>query len=118
MDDHWRRSPSHHKNARYCAPLVQLAFDGPMLTAVTSPVVEVGSRDFHWGDVGYRDELCLRITRNTTAASVSDREIALTFDDGAVVKVSLLPEHLAGRSAESAVFRGEGDKLVVFRPGD
>ena len=33
----------------------QLRFDGPTLTAVTQPIVEVGSEAFRWSEPGFRD---------------------------------------------------------------
>jgi len=69
---------------------VQLKFDGPGLTAITQPTVEVDGRTFRWSEPGYRDELCGRIARKVSSARVLPRDsVRITFDDKAVVRVSL-----------------------------
>jgi hypothetical protein len=93
---------------------VQLAFDGPQLTAVTCPVIEAGGRHFRWGDLGYRDELCARIAKVVTSVRVLPEAIRICFDDGSAVTISLSAKDLSGNSAESAVF--DGSRTVVFQP--
>lgn len=82
---------------------VQLRFDGPTLTAVTQPVVEVGGEAFRWNDRGFRDELCARITKKVVSARVLPEDsVRITFGDGAVVKVSLHKDDY--RAAEAVKF--------------
>ncbi len=69
---------------------VQLRFDGPVLTAITQPVIQIGERMLRWGDPGFRDELCKRIARRVVSARIpSGNKVQISFDDGAVVEVSL-----------------------------
>ena len=82
---------------------LQLRFDGPTLTAVTLPTVEVGGREIQWGDPGYRDELCARIARKVVSARIRAADLLrIVFDDGATVKVSLRDEDR--RAAEAVKF--------------
>ena len=82
---------------------VQLRFDGPCLTAVTHPSVRVGNRWFVWGEPGYRDQLCERISKQvSTACVVEGHEICLEFEDTSCIAISLRPE--AYRAAEAAIF--------------
>ncbi len=82
---------------------VQLRFDGPVLTAVTRPVVESDGREFHWGQCGFRDELCKRITRKVTSARITlEDSVRTVFDDMAVVKISLRSQDY--RAAEAVMF--------------
>ena len=97
---------------------LQLAFDGPVLTAVTWPVVTTGERKLRIGERDYRDELCARIARLVKSATCSDEEIRLSFDDGALFSISLRVEDLEGRSAESATYVGKNGRMMVFRPGE
>lgn len=79
---------------------VQLKFDGPGVTAVTWPIVEVGGSEYRWDEPGFRDELCRRISRKVVSATVSPGEaLRLEFDDGAAVSVSLRPNDYRGPEA-------------------
>jgi len=82
---------------------VQLKFDGPGLTAITQPTVEVSGREFRWSEPGFRDALCGRITRKVVSARVLPEDsVRITFDDGAIVKVSLRKDDY--RAAEAVKF--------------
>lgn len=85
---------------------VQLSFDGPVLTAITQPMVTAGGISFRWGQAGYRDRLCERITHIVrTASIVEGKEICIEFDDGSTATVSLHKEDLRGYSDEAATLR-------------
>src|SRR5437867_1972098 len=72
---------------------VQLRFDGPFLTAVTQPMIEVQDRKLHWDDPCFRDELCKRISKRVIAARIVPGDsVQVEFEDRAVVKVSLKNE--------------------------
>lgn len=82
---------------------LQLRFDGPCLTTITHPRVNVGNMWWEWGMPGYRDRLCERIGRVVTRAAVSEGgEICLEFDDGACISISLRPDDY--RAAEAVIF--------------
>ena len=82
---------------------VQLRFEGPTVTAVTQPVIEVGGKLLGWTDPGFRDELCARIARKVISARVLPEDsVRIAFDDGAVVKVSLRKDDY--RAAEAIKF--------------
>jgi hypothetical protein len=93
---------------------VQLSFNGYGLTAITQPVVRVGTASVEWGQAGYRDTLCERITHIVrTASIVEGEEISIVFDDGSSIMVSLRQEDLRGYSAEAATFEYD-DHLWVW----
>ncbi len=82
---------------------VQLRFDGPILTAVTQPVVEANGQEFHWGQCGFRDELCKRIARKVISAHIAPEDsVCIKFDDGATVMISLRSQDY--RAAEAVIF--------------
>lgn len=82
---------------------VQLRFDGPTLTAVTQPIVELQGETLRWGEPGFRDALCARIMRNVVSAHVIPGDsVRIAFDDGAIVGVSLRKEDY--RAAEAVKF--------------
>jgi hypothetical protein len=85
---------------------VQLRFDGPTLTAITQPVVGVGSRSFGWNEPGYRDELCDLIGRTVVSARIRAGEsLHVQFDGDAEVKISLRLEDY--RAAEAVHFQAD-----------
>lgn len=85
---------------------VQLVFDGPVLTAYTWPTLALGDRACNLGDSGYRDELCARIASRVVTGTVDENQIAITFFDGATVRVALDASPQAAQLA--------GTQLVVF----
>lgn len=82
---------------------VQLHFDGPMITAVTRPVVIAGDASFDFDAAGYRDQLCALIARVVSRAYVrlGDR-LQIDFPDRASLIVSLKPD--AYRAGEAVIF--------------
>ena len=72
---------------------VQLHFDGPVLTAITHPRVEVRDTVYEWASAGYRDALCSCIGRVVREALVlPDQAIQIHLDDDRCISVSLEPE--------------------------
>jgi hypothetical protein len=79
---------------------VQLRFDGPYLTAVTHPSVDVAGTRYTWGRPGFRDALCERIGQVVARASVTEHEqVRLEFGDGAAVVISLEDKDYCGPEA-------------------
>jgi hypothetical protein len=82
---------------------VQLRLDGSLLNAVTQPSVEINGRSLHWGDVGFRDELCNRIGKSVALARIVPGEaLEIHFDDTAIFRVSLRDRDY--RTAEAVYF--------------
>jgi hypothetical protein len=72
---------------------VQLRFDGPTLTLFVWPSLHGPSRTMRFGEVGYRDELCGRISHTVLEAKMRpDTDIIIKFDDAVELFVSLKPE--------------------------
>ena len=91
---------------------VQLRFDGPTLTAVTPPTIEIGDGAFLWNEPGFRDEICKRITRKVVAARIVPGDsVQIELDDATIVKVSLKTEDY--RAAEAANFRTMSEWWVL-----
>jgi hypothetical protein len=69
---------------------VQLGFDGPSLTALSHPTVEVGGTTFHWDEPGFRDALCGRIGRTVRAAKIlPSHSVIVEFDDASVIRIPI-----------------------------
>jgi hypothetical protein len=84
---------------------VQLHFDGPILTAFTTPIVKAGDTSLVWEDPGYRDMLCGRIAHIVHDAFVAEGDqIRVEFDDNSVITISLRHEDLAEGQVEAAMF--------------
>ncbi len=101
---------------------VQFTFNGPILSAFTWPAIENAGEMLLWDDAGYRDALCALITHHAVDVRIRrDESLTLTFDTGAMLRVSLRAEELRGRSAETAMFNvnlPDDKRWWVFRPGD
>ncbi len=90
----------------------QFLFDGPSLTAVTAPVLEVGSHKLQWKEPGYFDALCNLAGRVITSASVVPGEfLALGFEEGLILRISLRDEDYEG--PEAAIFMDGSDWWVL-----
>ena len=74
---------------------VQLRYDGPTLTAYTTPTVVRDNDKYAWGGSGYRDALCDQISHELRQVEV-DEQVRLTFDDGVSVLISLRDEDYTG----------------------
>jgi hypothetical protein len=79
---------------------VQLRFDGPTLTAFVLPTLKSPDRTIRFGDQGYRDELCARISHHVSAAYLREGDaVIVEFDDGTEIRISLKPEDRVGPEA-------------------
>jgi hypothetical protein len=83
----------------FVADYVQFAFDGPGLTAYNLPVVGSGSHRLEWDQPGYRDVLCRQIGRRVERVEVDDQHVAVLFEGGTVVSISLLDNDYIGPEA-------------------
>jgi hypothetical protein len=87
---------------------VQLHFDGPTLTAITLPTIEVSKITLGWGTPGYRDALCERIGKTVRRASmIENKELRIEFDDNSVILISIKPED--HRGDEAVIFNNTKD---------
>jgi hypothetical protein len=83
----------------FVADYVQFGFNGPSLTAYTLPVVSMGSGSIKWGESGYRDALCLQIGRNIERVEADEKHVAIVFQGGSAISISLLDEDYTGPEA-------------------
>ena len=85
---------------------VQLRFDGPVLTMITWPVIELHDHELRWGEGGFRDGLCSQIGVKVVRAEILPGDsLQLEFSDGAIFKVSLRDEDY--RAAEAVRFESD-----------
>ena len=75
-------------------------FDGPTITAIVWPTLNLGGNTMCFGDPGYRDELRVRIALNVTAARIV-KMVSLTvqFDNGVELNIWLKPKDSVGPEA-------------------
>lgn len=84
----------------FVADYVQLDFNGPRLTAFSSPIVEVDGIRHRFPAPGSRDALCSLIQQFVSHADAQDgRSIELTFDSGARLSISLEADAYEGPEA-------------------
>jgi len=83
----------------FVADYVQFAFDGPVLTAYTLPVVSFGPKHFEPMQPGYRDSLCQQIGCRVERIEVDDQHVGVILDGAAAISISLLDEDYAGPEA-------------------
>jgi hypothetical protein len=92
---------------------VQLQFDGPILTAITLPVIVTAAGPVRAGERGYRDALCEQIGKEISSVSITENDsIKITLFDNSTIVISLRPEDY--RSAEAVHFRDEHGRLSVW----
>lgn len=92
---------------------VQLRFDGATLTTFTLPTVSRENQTLHWGESGYRDELCRQIGHLVKSVSIRSKEfIEISFDDSVVIQISLRESDYQG--PEAAMFHSVSDKWWVI----
>jgi hypothetical protein len=79
---------------------LQLHFDGPVLTILVDSELSIAGEQYASRAPGFRDALCSCISKRVAAAEVVPGERwHLCFEDGAVLNVSLRPEHRTGPEA-------------------
>ncbi|WP_155121174.1 hypothetical protein [Bryobacter aggregatus] len=78
---------------------LQLHFDGPTLTAYTLPIITKLGETLRLGQNGYRDALCGEIGSVVEAAEAEHDDVTLTFQDGAVVSISVRDQDYRGPEA-------------------
>ena len=79
---------------------VQLRFNGPTLTLITEPTLQIGDRLLLWDDRDFRNELCGLITQEVELATIRPCDsIVLRFKSGTVLTVSLKDRDYVGAAA-------------------
>ncbi len=91
---------------------IQLHFNGSGLTALTLPSIRISGRLWTASDEGWRDRLCERIGIVVRRAYIQEEELAIDFEDGARIAVSLRPSDYRG--PEAINFSSPGQPLVVL----
>ena len=87
---------------------IQLRFDGPLLTIVTDPVLEILSNEFSRTSPGFCDGLCNLIGFQVIDTVLDDKEINLHFVDNQKIRISLNQDDR--KTEESAIFDAENGK--------
>jgi hypothetical protein len=90
---------------------LQLRFDGPVLTIITDPTLEIGTNVYQWTDFGFKDRLCQQIGRSVTDMRVDTEKLLIVFSNGSCVKVSLLDTDYIG--PEAVMLRIGNDWLTL-----
>ncbi len=99
---------------------IQLTFQGPRLTAWTTPQVNTGTGWLKYKEAGYCDALCSCIGATVQRALVvqdkvtgADVELYFEFVDGAIISVSTKPDDIRPGGAEAAMLETD-DGLAVW----
>ncbi|HEX6702085.1 MAG TPA: hypothetical protein VF101_15260 [Gaiellaceae bacterium] len=90
---------------------VSLHFDGPRIDALAR--LEVARDDEAWreGDTAWRDALCSLISHAVECVTETSEWIRLRFDDGAEIRVGVVPE---GDQPEAGMFHSpSGDQILL-----
>lgn len=96
---------------------VELHFDGPVLRALSDPIVDIHGVSVQFPHERSRDMLCLLIGREVSAARETSEALEVEFDDDAAVRVPLTGY---SASAEAAHFipvrdgRRDGVNMVIW----
>jgi len=92
---------------------LQLAFDGGGMNAYTTPTVACGSESLSLGQPGYRDSLCRQIGCRVERTEVDDQRVAIIFEGGAAVSISLREDDYRGPEALEFSLDGK-DRIWVI----
>ena len=88
---------------------LRLRFDGPMLTLFAWPHVLFPEFSLGYGEPEYRNALCAQIGEIVGKASLEELDaLAMEFDSGTVIALSLREEDLSGPQAGSYSADGGG----------
>lgn len=77
----------------FVADYVQFDFNGPVLTAYTSPVVSTEPGSLKWGEPGYRDALCFQIGRHIMRVEADQDRVATVFEGNSATKTTVGRKH-------------------------
>lgn len=93
---------------------VQFHFDGPVLTAITTPNLHINNQILTWKMSEYRNCLCGQIGKIVKrASSVDGEELRIEFTEGSDISISLKESDYRG--AEAAIFNNPPKPVCVWR---
>ncbi len=92
---------------------VEFTFNGPILRALTPPVVRTACRDLSFGEPGSFEALYSLIGAQVSRVIESDDELGLIFEDGRQVIIPLRDELRSGPEAAHFV-PGPDAPIVVW----
>ncbi|MCR6689355.1 hypothetical protein [Cellulomonas sp.] len=78
---------------------VEIHFDGPILRALSAPVVEMDGTGGRFPSEGSRDRLCQLIGRTVLAAQEGAESLVLDFDDSVRLRIPLVTSRLVVEAA-------------------
>lgn len=79
---------------------VEFHFNGPVLRALTNPIVQAGGSQTQFPEAGSRDALCSLIGLEVVAVQIrEDDRIELVMNGGRVLTIPLEPESRVGSEA-------------------
>jgi len=86
-------------SVEYVQDYVQLRFNGPCLSAYNPHWITSGQSKIEWGEKGYCDALCRLITHTVQKTKLTERELAIAFDNNEVWTMSLHDTDYRGSEA-------------------
>lgn len=91
---------------------IQLQFDGPVLTVVTTPEIETTTGILRSGQLGFRDALCDQISHTVKSVDLkAGVVIGIAFTDGGELLIPLQPEF---PTAAEAITLDIGNDFIVI----
>jgi len=78
---------------------VEVHFDGPILRALASPIVEIAGTDVQFPFEGSRDCLCLLIGKTVVAAREETEALVLEFGGSMLLRIPLVTSELVPEAA-------------------
>lgn len=93
---------------------IQFHFDGPVLSAITDPVVTVKGTTYERNSTGFCEQLIKCITQIVKKAIVEENiALRLELDDYAILSISLRPEDYI--TAEAAIlYTGPDEGMSIW----
>ncbi len=78
---------------------VELHFDGPILRALSAPIVEIDGTEITFPSEGSRDSLCLLIGKEVVAAREDTEALILEFGGSTLLRIPLVTSELVPEAA-------------------
>lgn len=78
---------------------VEVHFDGPILRALSSPIVEIAGTEVQFPSEGSRDCLCLLIGKTVVAAREDTEALILEFGGSTLLRIPLATSELVPEAA-------------------
>ncbi len=91
---------------------VQLRFDGPRLTVVVDPLLEIVDKEYSRDNFGFCDILCGFIGYRVEQTSLNEESAILRFEEGRTIKISLNPND--PKLDEAIIFDAEDGQTWIW----